>query len=455
VKTPKIPIKDIHIKEDRFRVVDEDEAFHQLKSSIERHGLIQPITVRPDASGKYVLIAGCRRITACKKLKWKDIPCTILTPNRELDSMLIEFEENCHRQDFTWQQEAVACRRMYNTILKKRPKYTAKEFATLVNMSESKLSTLLNLLTYSDSFPKIWIMDKWTKAELELKRLVRASLYEEKLRREKEQQQEILAEMNIPPKPEGHHHKCTCPDCVAWKDWSKCTPRGDVIIHDDALTFLDSLDNKSVDLCVTDPPFGLNIEESRSMEARHHIYDGDDEPNRVLKLMEDTIKLLGEKMQPGAHVYMFFALQYYDKLTTYFLNNKFTLCKVPLLWIKSGGGSTQQPWYYPGNVYEPILMAFAPGERRKLTTPGVSNVFMCDSVLPTKKDHPLEKSEYVYDDLIRRSYESGDFFIDPFCGVGNSLVAARKRGCNVKGAEKVEGYRKIAELKLLELEGDK
>jgi DNA modification methylase len=67
----------------------------------------------------------------------------------------------------------------------------------------------------------------------------------------------------------------------------------------------------------------------------------------------------------------------------------------------------------------------------------------------------LEKSEYVYDDLIRRSYESGDFFIDPFCGVGNSLVAARKRGCNVKGAEKVEGYRKIAELKLLELEGNK
>jgi N6-adenosine-specific RNA methylase IME4/ParB-like chromosome segregation protein Spo0J len=64
-----------------------------LAASIADIGLLQPIVVRPDGQ----LIAGERRLEACKRLGWTDIPVTVV----ELDEIVRgEFAENAIRKDF-------------------------------------------------------------------------------------------------------------------------------------------------------------------------------------------------------------------------------------------------------------------------------------------------------------------------------------------------------------------
>ena len=65
-----------------------------LMDSIEKIGLLHPIVI----NSEYQLIAGHRRLIACKKLGETSIPCTILDIE---DIKKAETDENIVRQDFT------------------------------------------------------------------------------------------------------------------------------------------------------------------------------------------------------------------------------------------------------------------------------------------------------------------------------------------------------------------
>ena len=74
-----------------------------LASSIKSIGLLHPIVIKPN--GK--LIAGHRRLAACRQLGWWDIPVTVI----DIDAIVHgEFAENTFRKDFTL-SEAVAIKR--------------------------------------------------------------------------------------------------------------------------------------------------------------------------------------------------------------------------------------------------------------------------------------------------------------------------------------------------------
>ncbi len=64
-----------------------------LAASIKELGLLHPIVVRPDGR----LIAGERRLAACKKLGWKTIPVTVINLKEVVRG---EFAENAFRKDF-------------------------------------------------------------------------------------------------------------------------------------------------------------------------------------------------------------------------------------------------------------------------------------------------------------------------------------------------------------------
>lgn len=49
----------------------------ELAESIARHGLLQPVIVREEAPGKYIVVAGTLRLAACRQLGWSHIPCII------------------------------------------------------------------------------------------------------------------------------------------------------------------------------------------------------------------------------------------------------------------------------------------------------------------------------------------------------------------------------------------
>jgi ParB family chromosome partitioning protein len=75
VKIREIDIKKIVVKD---RIRDDLGDIKELAESIDRLGLINPITVKESEDGKYGLSAGQRRLEACKLLGWKTIPANVI-----------------------------------------------------------------------------------------------------------------------------------------------------------------------------------------------------------------------------------------------------------------------------------------------------------------------------------------------------------------------------------------
>lgn len=92
-----MPIDSIVVEEER-RIRREVGDVERLEASIRALGLLSPIVVTADRR----LVAGYRRLTACRKLGWKEIEVTVLPyGNDPLRLLEVEADENLARKDFT------------------------------------------------------------------------------------------------------------------------------------------------------------------------------------------------------------------------------------------------------------------------------------------------------------------------------------------------------------------
>jgi ParB/RepB/Spo0J family partition protein len=98
VKIVDVPIEKIHIGERRRQDFGDIAA---LARGIQRVGLLEPIIVDRNASDRYRLVAGERRLRAAKLLKWKTIPTQLLKHLSQDELRDIEFEENENRKSLT------------------------------------------------------------------------------------------------------------------------------------------------------------------------------------------------------------------------------------------------------------------------------------------------------------------------------------------------------------------
>jgi len=90
----------------RYTVSGRSPEFVNLKSSIKEHGLLQPIVVRPVDHG-FEIVAGHRRFSACRSLRWRFIQCKI----RDLSdkhAYEIQLTENVQRKSMDPIEEAEA-----------------------------------------------------------------------------------------------------------------------------------------------------------------------------------------------------------------------------------------------------------------------------------------------------------------------------------------------------------
>ncbi len=81
----------------------------QLVESIREHGLLEPIVVRP-VKGRFEVVAGNRRLKACKLLRHKRIRCMVLDLD-DKSSFEIALTENIQRKTLDPIEEAVAFKR--------------------------------------------------------------------------------------------------------------------------------------------------------------------------------------------------------------------------------------------------------------------------------------------------------------------------------------------------------
>ncbi len=81
------------------------EAMESLKESIRAQGLLQPICVRPKADG-YEVVAGERRLRACRALGWERIAARIVDAD-DPTAATLALLENLQREDLNAIEEAL------------------------------------------------------------------------------------------------------------------------------------------------------------------------------------------------------------------------------------------------------------------------------------------------------------------------------------------------------------
>ena len=111
-----------------------------LADSISTNGIIQPLTVRKGEGGKYLLIAGERRLRAAKIAGLRRIPC-VLHRTSDLVASLYAITENMQRADLNCFEEAQAIQSLITAI-----RLTQTEVAVQLGMATYTVSNTLRLL---------------------------------------------------------------------------------------------------------------------------------------------------------------------------------------------------------------------------------------------------------------------------------------------------------------------
>ena len=148
--TVSLKLTDIEPNRNQPRRDFDEQSLGELADSISKHGLLQPIIVRPLSNGNYQIIAGERRWRACRMAGLDEVPVIV----KELDDrkyMEVALIENLQRENLNCVEEAMGYRALidnYGLTQDKVAEAVGKQRSTvanalrLLNLKEDELEAL-------------------------------------------------------------------------------------------------------------------------------------------------------------------------------------------------------------------------------------------------------------------------------------------------------------------------
>lgn len=141
-----IPLADIDVDPDQPRRVFDNERITELAESIREYGVLSPILVRVAAGGTYRLVAGERRLRACRMLGLEAVPAVIDADDEHGATILSkQLVENLQREDLTPMERAIAIGQ-----LRDRFDLSIREIGAKLGISKSAVQRSLELLELPD-----------------------------------------------------------------------------------------------------------------------------------------------------------------------------------------------------------------------------------------------------------------------------------------------------------------
>lgn len=148
-----IAIGDIHPNPDQPRRLFAEDKLAELAASIGRHGVIQPIVVRP-YNGAYQIVAGERRWRAAQRAQIHDIPAIIRNFD-DAETLEIALLENIQRQSLNPIEEAEAYKKLTEMF-----GHSAVALGDLVHKSRSHVANMMRLLELPPAISDLVIEEK-------------------------------------------------------------------------------------------------------------------------------------------------------------------------------------------------------------------------------------------------------------------------------------------------------
>lgn len=140
-----LKISEIEPNRSQPRKEFDEKALSELAESISKHGLLQPLLVRPLPLGGYQIIAGERRYRACRMAGITEVP-VIIRELGDTETMEIALIENLQREDLTPIEEALG----YQVLIDEHG-FSQEEVAQSVGKSRPAIANSLRLLKLPQS----------------------------------------------------------------------------------------------------------------------------------------------------------------------------------------------------------------------------------------------------------------------------------------------------------------
>ncbi len=410
-----IPIASIHVADDRIRREFDSDVIEDLARSIQSKGLMNPLTLRHDfAADRVILVAGETRLKAIQLLASRNqsfscngieiplghAPYLLLKDLEPELALEAELEENTKRKQLTWQEEAAAVERLH-AFRSARAREAGQSYNEIDTAKELVRARVV------DS-PKPVIQDILIGRFLDNPEVAKASSKSEAFARAKKLvEKQLLDAIGASVATTHKHLKLTLGDAKA---------------------LITTVADETIDLILTDPPYGVSVHTAGSAIANAHHYD--DSPDVLLEILKWAPEQLFRVARPMAHLYWFCDIEWFPEISLAFKDAGWKVWRVPIIWDKKGVGVVPDERRWPRRSYEAIVFA-TKGDMPVLK---VANDVI--SLSPAKTQGAAEKPVELLTELISRSVTPGSHILDPFCGSGSIFLAARKAQCHCIGFEK-------------------
>ena len=372
----------------------------ELAESIHRLGLIHPIVVTRDN----VLVAGERRLAACKSLGHEKINCQYADELDEFTLKAIELEENIKRSDIEWQDECMAVTAYHELRCAHDSTWNQAKTAEAIGLTQPYVSNHLRVAEE---------IKKGNAAVTSSPRFSTAIgiAQRNESRRDEKALQELRKDANVQV------------------DTFKRPPS---IINADFLQWAQTYDGPKFNFIHCDFPYGINVQvmQQGGSVATHGAYeDSEDNYWRLLDCLFDNLDRLASE---SCHIMFWFSMHHYtDTLARFERDSDFVMDPFPLVWLKSDNiGLLPDPQRGPRRIYETALFG-ARGDRKIVGA--VSNAYAA----PTDRtQHMSTKPEPVLRHYFRMFVDENSLVLDPTCGSGSALRAAESLGAaHILGVE--------------------
>ena len=192
------------------------------------------------------------------------------------------------------------------------------------------------------------------------------------------------------------------------------------VLCGDCTTDFEDLNCPTIDLVITDPPYGVSYV-GKTKDALEIENDSLDEEG--LEILWDSCVTSFLPMLKGGGV--IYATVPAGPLKSVFVSvlKKHEILRQELVWLKDSMVLGRSDYHYK---HEPILYGWKPGAAHYMT-PDRTKTSVLEFARPKRSaEHPTMKPIALWSELIQNSSRKGQVVYDPFLGSGTTLIAAEQ-----------------------------
>ena len=156
-----------------------DESMMEMADSVKQHGILVPAIIRPKEDGRFEMVAGHRRMTACMIAEKEEIPCIVRDLTDE-EATIIMVDSNLQREQLLPSEKAFAYKMKLDAMRRQAGRPGRENSATLLQNFNGKTSRELLAEQSGESHEQIRKYIRLTNLIPELLDLVDNSVLKEK-----------------------------------------------------------------------------------------------------------------------------------------------------------------------------------------------------------------------------------------------------------------------------------